>query len=173
MRCASFCDAHLFTKFRMSNFRSFLLRCTAVALSGLLMVSCSGRKPKAEPSRAEAFISGLTAADTTEVLTRAQAIVDKIIAGDINGALDGLGQVESDTLYQISSEKIASASKQFQQLNLRQAKLESYTFTDPDHNVVKFRVAFGSTEDESKLLGTAFAVNALKIEGNWYFTLMQ
>ena len=173
MRCASFCDAHLFTKFCMTTFRSFLFSCTAVALSGFIMVSCNSRKPKSEPSRAEIFLSELTAADTTEVLTRAQAIVDKIIAGDVNGALDGLGQVENDTLYQISSEKIVTASKQFQQLNLRQAKLESYTFTDPDHNVVKCRVAFGHTDDESKLLGTAFAVNALKIEGNWYFTLMQ
>ncbi len=148
--------------------------CSAVlVLTFALLASCSGKKPKAAPSRQEVFLSELTAADTTEVLTRAQSVIDKIISGDINGALDGLGQVENDTLFQISSEKIAAAANQFDKMNLRQAKLESYTFTDPDHNVVKFRVSFGHSEDEAKLLSTAFAINALKIEGNWYLTLMQ
>lgn len=148
--------------------------CSAVlVLTFALLASCSGKKPKAAPSRQEVFLSELTAADTTEVLTRAQSVIDKVISGDINGALDGLGQVENDTLFQISSEKIAAAANQFDKMNLRQAKLESYTFTDPDHNVVKFRVSFGHSEDEAKLLSTAFAINALKIEGNWYFTLMQ
>ncbi len=100
-------------------------------------------------------------------------MIDKIIAGDVTGALDGLGQVENDTLFQISSEKISAAANQFYKMNLKQAKLESYTFVDPDHNVVRFRVSFGHSDDEAKLLSTAFAINALKIEGNWYFTLMQ
>ena len=153
--------------------KSFAGYFTSVVLTVALLASCSGKKPKAVPTRQEVFLSELTAADTTEVLTRAQSVIDKIIAGDVNGALDGLGQVENDTLFQISSEKIAAAANQFNKMNLRQAKLESYTFTDPDHNVVKFRVSFGHSEDEAKLLSTAFAINALKIEGNWYFTLMQ
>ena len=157
----------------MMKIESFACYSVALILALSLLASCSGKKPKAEPTRQEIFLSELTAADTTEVLTRAQSVIDKIIAGDVNGALDGLGQVENDSLFQISSEKIVSASNQFKKMNLRQAKLESYTFTDPDHNVVKFRVSFGHSEDESKLLSTAFAINALKIEGNWYLTLMQ
>ena len=157
----------------MMKIKSFAGYFTSVVLTVALLASCSGKKPKAVPTRQEVFLSELTAADTTEVLTRAQSVIDKIIAGDVNGALDGLGQVENDTLFQISSEKIAAAANQFNKMNLRQAKLESYTFTDPDHNVVKFRVSFGHSEDEAKLLSTAFAINALKIEGNWYFTLMQ
>lgn len=153
--------------------KSFAGYFTSVVLTVALLASCSGKKPKAVPTRQEVFLSELTAADTTEVLTRAQSVIDKIIAGDVNGALDGLGQVENDTLFQISSEKIAAAANQFNKMNLKQATLESYTFTDPDHNVVKFRVSFGHSEDEAKLLSTAFAINALKIEGNWYFTLMQ
>lgn len=155
----------------MTRIKSLILSSALVACA--LLSSCGGGKPKSVPTRAEAHLAGLTAADTTEVLTRAQSIVDKIIAGDVAGALDGLGQVQNDTLYQISSERIAAAANQFEKLNLRQAALESYTFTDPDHNVVRFRVSFGHSEDESKLLSTAFAVNALKIEGNWYFTLMR
>ena len=153
--------------------KSFARYSAVLVLAIAFLASCSGKKPKTAPSRQEVFLSELTAADITEVLTRAQSVIDKIISGDVNGALDGLGQVENDTLFQISSEKIVSASNQFKKMNLRQAKLESYTFTDPDHNVVKFRVSFGHSEDESKLLSTAFAINALKIEGNWYFTLMQ
>lgn len=155
----------------MTIIKSFIVSSALVAV--VLLSSCGGGKPKSVPTRAEAHLAGLTAADTTEVLTRAQSIVDRIIAGDVAGALDGLGQVENDTLYQISSERIAAAANQFEKMNLRQAKLESYTFTDPDHNVVRFRVSFGHSEDESKLLSTAFAVNALKIEGDWYFTLMR
>ena len=109
---------------------SFACYSVALILALSLWASCSGKKPKAEPTRQEIFLSELTAADTTEVLTRAQSVIDKIIAGDVNGALDGLGQVENDTLFQISSEKIVSASNQFKKMNLRQAKLESYTFTD-------------------------------------------
>lgn len=153
--------------------KSFAGYFSSLVLTIALFASCSGKKPKAAPTRQEIFLSELTASDTTEVLTRAQSVIDKIIAGDVNGALDGLGQVENDTLFQISSEKIAAAANQFNKMNLRQAKLESYTFTDPDHNVVKFRVSFGHSDDEAKLLSTAFAINALKIEGNWYFTLMQ
>ena len=157
----------------MMKIKSFAGYFSSLVLTIALFASCSGKKPKAAPTRQEIFLSELTASDTTEVLTRAQSVIDKIIAGDVNGALDGLGQVENDTLFQISSEKIAAAANQFNKMNLRQAKLESYTFTDPDHNVVKFRVSFGHSDDEAKLLSTAFAINALKIEGNWYFTLMQ
>ena len=156
----------------MFRSKSYLLALIAAVVVLLAFASCSGRKPKRELTRQEAFLSELTAADTSEVLSRAQSIVDKIIAGDVSGALDGLGQVQNDTLFQISSEKVASATAQFERMNLRQASLESYSFIDPDHNVVKFRVSFGHSEDESKLLSTAFALNALKIEGNWYFTLM-
>ena len=157
----------------MEKFRSLACCSVTLVLVLSLLASCSGRKPKAAPTRQEIFLSELTAADTTEVLTRAQAVIDKIIAGDVTGALDGLGQVENDTLFQISSEKISAAANQFYKMNLKQAKLESYTFVDPDHNVVRFRVSFGHSDDEAKLLSTAFAINALKIEGNWYFTLMQ
>ncbi len=157
----------------MMKIKSFAGYFASVILTVALLTSCSGKKPKVSPSRQEVFLSELTAADTAEVLTRAQSVIDKIIAGDVNGALDGLGQVENDTLFQISSEKIVAASNQFKKMNLRKAKLESYTFTDPDLNVVKFRVSFGHSEDETKLLSTAFAINALKIDGNWYFTLMQ
>ncbi len=156
----------------MFRSKSYLLALITAVVVLLAFSSCSGRKPKRELTREEIFLSELTAADTSEVLSRAQSIVDKIIAGDVSGALDGLGQVQNDTLFQISSEKVASATAQFERMNLRQASLESYSFIDPDHNVVKFRVSFGHSEDESKLLSTAFALNALKIEGNWYFTLM-
>lgn len=156
----------------MFRSKSYLLAFITAVVVLLVFASCSGRKPKRELTREEIFLSELTAADTSEVLSRAQSIVDKIIAGDVSGALDGLGQVQNDTLFQISSEKVASATAQFERMNLRQASLESYSFIDPDHNVVKFRVSFGHSEDESKLLSTAFALNALKIEGNWYFTLM-
>ncbi len=155
----------------MTRINSLIVSSALVAC--VFLSSCGGGKPKSVPTRAEAHLADLTAADTTEVLTRAQSIVDKIIAGDVAGALDGLGQVQNDTLYQISSERIAAAANQFEKMNLRQASLENYSFIDPDHNVVKFRVSFGHSEDESKLLSTAFAINALKIEGNWYFTLMR
>ena len=155
----------------MTRINSLIVSSALVAC--VFLSSCGGGKPKSVPTRAEAHLAGLTAADTTEVLTRAHSIVDKIVAGDVAGALDGLGQVQNDTLYQISSERIAAAANQFEKMNLRQASLESYSFIDPDHNVVKFRVSFGHSEDESKLLSTAFAINALKIEGNWYFTLMR
>ena len=68
---------------------SFACYSVALILALSLLASCSGKKPNAEPTRQEIFLSELPAADTTEGLTRAQSVIDKIIAGDVNGALDG------------------------------------------------------------------------------------
>lgn len=157
----------------MIRLRSFLIGSACVAVSALILASCSARKPKVVPTRQEAFLSELTSSDTTEVLSRAQDVVDKIIAGDLSGALSGLGQLQGDTLYNISSEKIAAISKRFQEMNFHQAKLDGYSFVDPEHNEIRFRVAFGQTEAEAAQLSTLFAINALKVDGKWYFTLMQ
>lgn len=142
--------------------------CLAVAL---MVVSCVGGRNRHVPTEHEVYAASLTAADTAEVIARAKAVVEKIISGDVEGALSGLGYVESDTLYPISSERIAAAANQFRKLGMNSASLENYTFENAENNTVKFRVSCGSSDGE--LFSTAFALNALKLEGAWYLTLKQ
>lgn len=158
LRCASF---------NIMLIMKVIFKALVVLVSASLVFSCGRSK-----NRTVDYADTLTAADTASVIALSDAFLDRVVSGDIQGALSSVGYIDWDeeTFSPLTSEMYAIAKKQYEDMSLKRFERTKYEFVSPNENFVYYRVYFGSDE-ENVQLSSNVAFNAVKIDGKWYLAM--
>lgn len=141
--------------------------------AGILSSCKSEKKPAAES--AEEFKSGLSATDTTDVISLCDACMQTLKAGNIDEALEMIQMVDSNLnvlpLDEANVKRLRKTFKFFPVINYR---LDKIAFNTSGLNDVKYIIEFTeAVESDSAPNTIGFMFNPVKVDGKWVLTVKQ
>lgn len=137
-----------------------------------VMTSCSKKQETIqEPSSHDVFVSSLSSADTTEVLSLCEDFFTKLASGEKDAALSMLSlSNDSGQVLPMSDEKLQSLMSQFTLFPVLDQHLVDYKFGDAADNLMRFKVVFAKDE-QGKEESINFGLNPIRKDGKWYLTV--
>lgn len=155
----------------------------ATALMALALSSCGARGGRTTAQdEGEEYLSSLTKADTTSLLSIADSCMTLLANGEYEKALAGVGYVDGETIEAMTPEMIARTAMSFKSLGVHGFERSGYELSLSDRNTVNYRLKIGGPLAGGPSTGsgttaivptTGFAFNAYRIDGRWYLTLKQ
>lgn len=150
------------------------LNCIKLLLLGVatfLLASChndSAKQSDSGKSAHELFVSGLSAADSANVLSLCDQFFASLKAGEMDKAFGMLSEVDSTgTLISLNADQVASLQRRFTMFPVCDYSLKEFTLGDNCDNVCSYSIKI-SPEDNSRI---SFALNPVMIGGNWHLTV--
>lgn len=140
-----------------------------------VLSSCKKEKQSATES-AEEFKSGLSATDTTDVISMCDACMQTLKAGNIDEALQMIQMVDSNLnvspLDELHERQLRKTFKFFPVVDYR---LENIAFNTSGLNDVKYQIEFFEKTDSLDTTPNTigFMFNPVKKDGQWVLTVKQ
>lgn len=153
---------------------AILFSLTLVMGAGILSSCKSEKKPATES--AEEFKSGLTATDTTDVISLCDACMQTLKSGNIDEALEMIQMVDSNlNVLPLDEANIKRLRKTFKFFPVINYRLDKIAFNTSGLNDVKYQIEFFEKTDSLDTTPNTigFMFNPVKVDGKWVLTVKQ
>ena len=145
-------------------------------LAALALSSCGARGGRTTAQdEGKEYLSSLTKADTTSLLSMADSCMTLLVNGEYEKALAGVGYVDGDMIEAMAPEMIARTAMSFKSLGVHGFERSGFELNLSDKNTLSYRLKIGPSASSGTAVTptTGFAFNAYRIDGRWYLTLKQ
>lgn len=141
-----------------------------------VLVSCgprySGSNGEKTQKDAEAeFLSSLTQESQDAVLALADECMDKLMAGEVEEAVDMIYVLYDDVLYKKSDSYTAELMMRFRMFPVRSYERLYYSFSTEGNNDISYSYVFSPAKDGSPAQTIKLMFNPVYVEGQWYLAL--
>jgi len=159
------------------NQKSYLMKKLLILLAAFaVLVSCgsrySGSNGEKTQKDAEAeFLSSLTQESQDAVLALADECMDKLMAGEVEEAVDMIYVLYDDVLYKKSDSYTAELQMRFRMFPVRSYERLYYSFSTEGNNDISYSYVFSPAKDGSPAQTMKLMFNPVYVDGQWYLAL--
>lgn len=121
------------------------------------------------------FAASLTAADTAQVLSLGNELLDSLKSGNLDDVLATICELDSaGAVVPLNAERREALKQRFKAFPVRDYELDYYEFSMPLLNDLKYRTYFVARDDEGKG-GAAMSLmlNPIYVSGEWYLCVKE